>query len=42
MTLAEMPHKREGEPYPEVRHGPWVEEWDHPPISKVLILIAPV
>jgi hypothetical protein len=40
MTLAEILHKGEGKnllrPHPEVRHGPLVEEWSHPTISKIL------
>ena len=37
MTLAEIPHKGGGEPFknPEIRHGPLVEGWDHPPVSKI-------
>jgi hypothetical protein len=45
MTLAEIPHKWEGEPVenmPGVRHGLPVEGWGHSPISKLLTRIAPV
>jgi hypothetical protein len=39
MTLAEIPHKEEGESVEtisKVRHGPPVEGWGHPPITKIL------
>jgi hypothetical protein len=39
MTLAEIPTKRRENPwrpYPEVRCGPPVDGWGHPPVSKFL------